>query len=183
MLGLMKIKILLLLIIISKWLIAENIFSPNKIHEDLFDAINNNNITQINYNLNTIEDINYHDSKGNNALIYAVQKRNIDLVKAIIKKGININHQNFNNSTALHEACKVSDYKIVQVLLENKIQVRKKDIYGNDALYYAKLVNSSNIINLLIHYIKVEKKVLQNKNEESFEGFIDNFHIEPINEI
>lgn len=164
-------------------LFAEDIGVSKSQYEKLFSAIKNKDTKTIGYFLNTIDDMNYADELGNNALIYAVQNNNLTLVKTIIDKGININHYNVEHSNALIEACKISNYEITEILLINSINIYQVDINGNQALYYAERNSNSNIISLLNYYSNLDRKKVKKNKKDGLDDFIKNFNTDPINEI
>lgn len=97
--------------------------------------------------LNTI-DINQRDSKGRNALFWAINKSKIDVIEKLITLGIDQNVS--TNLTAMNYAVYKDNVKIIKCLKKCGININEKDDINSTPLIYAVLYNRLNSINYLV---------------------------------
>lgn len=91
----------------------------SKIKEKLFCPIETENIDKLKEFIDSGENINIQDSKGNTALHYATEKNRIEIVKFLINlPDINLSIKNKNNKTALDIAIEKDHKEIRELILD-----------------------------------------------------------------
>ena len=137
----------------------------------LFDAIYNNNISDILTSISNGIDINSRNAEGFTPLLYAINYDKIEAVKALLSysnvidiemplnnytniysvKGKNFSGEVlFNGTTPLQYAVFKGSTNAVNLLIENGADMKKKDYNGYCSLFYASAFSDANMIHLLL---------------------------------
>jgi len=72
-------------------------------------------------------DVNYYDSTGTTALMYASLVGNAEMVSRLIEGRADVNARHISGNTVLHYAVSSENIDIVQLLLDNGARIRKND--------------------------------------------------------
>jgi len=72
-------------------------------------------------------DINYYDTTGTTALMYAALVGNLDIIKRMIESKADINAKHLGGNTVLHYSVSSENIGVVQLLLDNGARIRKND--------------------------------------------------------
>ncbi|XP_035210169.1 serine/threonine-protein phosphatase 6 regulatory ankyrin repeat subunit A-like isoform X2 [Stegodyphus dumicola] len=107
--------------------------------------------------------INHKNSKGNTALLTAIEKRGqavrtekeeaefLNLCSTLINRGINVNAANHMNETALHAAVNTQDERLVKKLIASKSEVNCLDYRKFTPLFKAFMNGNKILVELLIN--------------------------------
>ena len=118
----------------------------------LFDAIKNNNFTEVKTLIEEGADVNVKtkDDYGLTPLHYASSYGNAKIVKLLIEHGADVNARGEYGCTPLHDASNRGYTEIVNLLIKNGADVNHKSIDGRDtALKVAYCEENDDILNLL----------------------------------
>lgn len=171
---------ILLLLLAPLFLYAENINNTNTIEYNFFTYYIDQNFKEFDEILKNLEDINIYDKDGNNILFYTIKNNDLKYTKKILQKGINVNHVNYYLQTPLLVASKIGNTNIIKILLDYQARIDSYDLYNQTPLDYAKQNNFYHSYLILKSYKKNRK---QKKQVDSFEDFVKNFNLDPIDEI
>ncbi len=117
--------------------------------EEIFAAINANNLTQLDTLIKNGADVNYIGNMGVSPLFYACQKENIAAIKLLIGNGASLDLPvKESGFTPLHFAAQEGMMSIVEILVESGANVNAKDDFGNGPLWRAS--NKAQIGNYLV---------------------------------
>lgn len=94
-------------------------------------------------------DIHCKDSKGRNALFWAIFHDNVSIVESLIMLGCKASSYVLPTLPALHYAVYKNNLDIVQTLLDNNVDINSEDIHGIRALNYAYIYNLEEMIRFL----------------------------------
>jgi ankyrin repeat protein len=113
--------------------------------------INNKFFKNINLYSKYLEskDLNKRDSKGRNALFWAIFHKDYGLIKFLIAQGIDINVS--NNLSAMNYAVYKDDVKLIKCLRNCGLDINVLDAVESTPLIYAVLFNKINSINYLVN--------------------------------
>ncbi|OMJ77263.1 hypothetical protein SteCoe_23172 [Stentor coeruleus] len=147
-------------------------WSENKIHRNLWEACENNDLETVkkildDYNLEDSRvyeknymnhdgidslELNAHSPEGSTLLHNAVKKHNIKLVELLLEytPSININCLDIYRRTPLHIACIENDFIIAKLFIDKGVLLNAIDSEGNTALHYAIVVENIQIIEFLV---------------------------------
>ena len=152
----LKSKIISVLIIINSLVT----FGQNK-DEQLYKAVKENNLTNVEELIKQNADVNYREEKSwvkINLLITAINNNNFEITKKLIENKADINWKDGFNTSALMYACSKGNLKIVNLLLDNEADINANDEQGNSVLTAAKESNNKDLILLIENKLKNEKK-------------------------
>lgn len=136
---------LLLLVLITGSSLCGQPTSP------LMAAIRNNDLPQAAQLVNNQTDLNYSDSVGDNALMYAALYSTVDCMKMLLQKGAKPNVKNNLGETALMWC--TQDYNKVKLLLEHKADPNIKTDDGNTAFFVSCVgANQTPVIRLMLDH-------------------------------
>lgn len=95
--------------------------------QDLFDAIEDNDLVKIEQLLNKSVNINEQRKKDYcSPLHFAVICNNLKIAELLISKGAYINSWNKNRETPLYTACAMAKIDMIKLLLNNKAEINKR---------------------------------------------------------
>jgi len=136
----------------------------------IFIAIDDNDISFINFLLNYIENINTHSFSNNNdsPLIYSCRQNRKRITEILLEKGANVNAVNKIGETALNVACQYERYDLVKSLLEAGSQIGISDDTGKSSFLHSIKTGNTNIIRLLIEYGVSEEEFNLNTSSRYF---------------
>ena len=121
-----KLKKVAVVILISLLLFSFKYLNTNEKEKQLFNAISNGNINQIELLLNEGFNINCKDKYGSTPLHCAVIFNKKEIVKLLIKRGANPNIQNDTEGyTPLHNSVFYGEEEIIKALILNKAEIEK----------------------------------------------------------
>ena len=127
--------------------------TETELKNKLFEAVWNNNISEVEKALSLRANVNTVDKYGNTALIWAVSYGNTDIAKLLIEHGADINAVlGYGDYTALILACFRGNTDIAKLLLEHNADANVKDHRGMTALLHACWCGNGciNLIKLLL---------------------------------
>jgi ankyrin repeat protein len=129
--------------------------------QDLFTAINIQDIQKLKELISAGIDVNAEDSMGNSVLMLACWTSNNEIVKTILAAGAN---PNFGNGSfpVVQIPCITGQYKIVKLLIDAGADINAVDKYGSTALMVENLFYSQAVSYLEIH--KDDVREAQNGN-------------------
>ena len=122
------------------------------INEELLEAVFNKNISKIEKLLKQGANINYIDSKRDNALLISIRNNNFDMVKYLLENGANPN-PDFQTvymlplQEAIDTSVQIVNYNlniekepmdIIKLLIEYGANILQKNENGEDAYSFAK---------------------------------------------
>lgn len=108
------------------------IHGSNFIHAVRFD-----DIEKVKELINSGVDINYQDSRGDNALFIAIEINNNEIAKLLLHHGIDFNCKNRDGDTPLMMACEEENKELVKDLIDLGANIYERDRLGKTALFYA----------------------------------------------
>lgn len=88
-------------------------------------------------------DINAVDYAGNNALMYAIERKQDGIATILLSKGIDAGRKNAVGQTPLLNACMEGVPEIIQRLLEHDIALDVQDKHGNTGLMISCAIRDS----------------------------------------
>ncbi len=119
-------------------------------NQELINAAKNGNLEGVEAALNAGVDVNYADSDGYTALMWAAVYEHTEMVRLLIEQGADVNRANNNGTTALMWAAVYGHTDIVRLLIEQGAEVNRANNYGSTALIWAALYERINTARVLI---------------------------------
>ena len=117
--------------------------------QDILEAVNEGNITQVRSYLASHGDPNIVDHKGRNLLECAAGRGYIDIVKALLKAGALVDHEDQNKNTPLYMASSKGYQEIVNLLASKSRHLDQQDDRGVTALYIASKNGHTDVVEAL----------------------------------
>ena len=109
--------------------------------DDIFDAIENNDIQKVTTYLDNGLSVDATDSIGISLLFWAVSDNRQEIVELLLKRGANPNKPEVNGITPLMDAASGGNVKITKLLLRYGADTSLKDNFGDIAYDYASKQN------------------------------------------
>ncbi|MGP1520387.1 MAG: ankyrin repeat domain-containing protein [Treponema sp.] len=126
-----------------------SLFSASR-EADLFRAVRDNDVDEVNYLLEHGASPNYAEG-GYSTLMLACKNQNMEVVKLLLNKQANAAYSNEYNQTALMWAAKhCNNTAIVQALIDAHGNLNDVDFSGKTVLMYAMENSNANIISLIL---------------------------------
>lgn len=137
-------KIISLLFVLSMVLFSKNA-------KNIFDAINNNDLSSVKKIIMAGGNVNAINKAGMTALIVASEKGNIEIVRELINAGANVNGTNSVGWTALMGASFEGNAEVVKELINSGANINAFGIkYKNTALMQAIRGENPEIVKILV---------------------------------
>ena len=124
--------------------------TQDELNQKLFEAVENENITEIKSLLNQGANVNVREKDGQTPLHYAAYLNNINIAKLLIDSGADVNVQDEDGWAPLRWAVRAENFDLVKLLIENGADVNVQDKDGCAPLHSAAFWDSVDIIKLLI---------------------------------
>ena len=119
-------------------------------NEELLQAVNNGEVSQVQLLLEQGVDANAKDNTGKTALMIASNKGNIEIVKLLIDNHADVNARDRGNNTSLMYAFKKGFQDISELLINNDAEINAKNSNGETALMFASSGGNINIVRMLL---------------------------------
>lgn len=121
------------------------------VKEQLFEALENGQISQALSLISKLSNLNIYSKNGKTPLHIAASKGYDSVIKKLVEKGADVNLTDKDGKTPLHISAHHSNEKAIAELLKApKIQIDKVDNFGQTALHITAFQNSNNCAQLLM---------------------------------
>lgn len=117
-------------------------------------SLGNNNITLINFLIDSGANVNHQDHNGETALMIATQWSNPAIIQALLDKGASINLQDGLGNTALHYA---RFLPIARLLVKNAASLTLQNARGQPALEEARDRGRREVVTFLEQVLKLKQ--------------------------
>ena len=126
---------------------------------NIFDAIKNNNLEQLQKAINDGADVNKADNEGATPLYVAAYKGHLEVVQHLLENGADVNKSTNGGFTPLYIAAQQGYLEVVKLLLDNGAEINKANSNGDTPLYIAAYKGHLEVVQLLLakEGIKVNK--------------------------
>lgn len=91
-----------------------------KLKKALIQAVKNNEMEKVNNLVSEMTGLEYTDSLGMTALLYACEIQSFDIVKILIRAGADVNHPNNLGYTPVDLASMTGEFAMASYTLESK---------------------------------------------------------------
>ncbi|UTJ05496.1 ankyrin repeat domain-containing protein [Arcobacter roscoffensis] len=120
----------------------------NILCNELFSAISKGKQEKIDDLINLGVDINFRDTKGRNALFWAIYHRQINIIKKLLELGVSTKVT--SSLTAINYAVYKNDVKVLKCLKNCGLDLNELDDVNSTALIYAVLYNKIKSVDYLV---------------------------------
>lgn len=125
--------------------------------EDLFEAVQNNDIIKLDYMISTGADLNIRSEQEISLLHSAIWSGRLDIIKYLLEKGIDVEAKDKYGNTVMHFAAHSTlptKIEMIKILLKYDASINEKDIHGSTPMDYLTrgTDQDSEIIELLKSY-------------------------------
>ena len=124
--------------------------TQDELNKKLFEAVDNENITEIKSLLNQGANVNVREKDGQTPLHYAAYLNNINIAKLLIDSGADVNVQDKDGWAPLRWATHNGHPEIAKLLIEYEADVNARDNFATSSLHYAVKKGYYDIAKLLI---------------------------------
>jgi ankyrin repeat protein len=134
--------------------------------EDLYKAIETENVEEALKLIADADDLTGKDKDGNTALLVACKKGNLDIVSALLEQGAAVDATSTEGNTPFMEASQFGHTKSMERLLEFKANLNAQNKKGQTALWLAVDNNQLNATELLLKK-KAKMELLDTETQNS----------------
>ena len=118
---------------------------------NIFDAIENNDLGQLQKAIENGADVNEANINGATPLIAAAHNGHLNVIERLVENGADVNKANINGVTPVYVAAQEGHSEVVQLLLAKEdIDVNAADNNGATPLYAAAINGHSEVAQLLL---------------------------------